>query len=119
MNLRTGSAVESRPALDWKDAAALFDALSRSGRIAVFRSVLQAGRSGVSPTDVMAELRMTGSALSFHLRALTEVGLIRSEAGSRRADAVRPILLSANLETIEALISLLRTGASATDRAAR
>lgn len=99
-------------AVDWKLAPALFEALARPGRIAVFRRVLEAGEEGVSPAELLAALRMTGSALTFHLRALSDVRLIRTKAGERRPDGVRTIVVSADLDTIAGLIRLLRTGTS-------
>lgn len=55
----------------------LLEHLARPGRLALFRSVLQAGPEGVSREILVRRLRTTGSALTFHLRALAEVGLIQ------------------------------------------
>jgi ArsR family transcriptional regulator, arsenate/arsenite/antimonite-responsive transcriptional repressor len=96
--------------VDWKLAPALFEALARPGRIAVFRLVMEAGEGGISPAELLTALRMTGSALTFHLRALSDVRLIRTQAGERRPDGVRTILVTADVDTIAGLANLLRTG---------
>lgn len=55
----------------------MLEHLARPGRLALFRSVLRAGPGGVSRDTLVRRLRTTGSALTFHLRALAEVGLIQ------------------------------------------
>jgi DNA-binding transcriptional ArsR family regulator len=87
---------------------ALFEALSRPGRLAVFRAVLQAGPEGTTPAELVRRLGTTGSALTFHLRALSEVGLVRAAVTPGRwSDGPRPVVLTASLDALDALSAQL------------
>jgi DNA-binding transcriptional ArsR family regulator len=68
-------------AADWPSALAVFDALSRQGRMAVFRCVVRSGEEGVDTPALLRELRTTGSALTLHLRCLADAGLIHARGG--------------------------------------
>lgn len=81
------------------DLIAVFDALSRPGRLAVFRSVVRAADEGLDASALARELRTTGSALTLHLRRLSEAGLIRHCGRGRFvADLGRLRLVLATLE---------------------
>lgn len=72
-----GTATGSR----WPEVLAVFDALSRQGRLAVFRSIVRSGNDGVDALALTRELHTTGSALTLHLRRLADAGLIRPRGG--------------------------------------
>jgi DNA-binding MarR family transcriptional regulator len=95
-------------AIDWKQALGLFDALAGPGRMAIFRAVLEAGAAGLSPPELISRLGMTGSAVTLHLRGLSDVGLIRIESGDRRSDRARTVVIRADLDTLDGLVALLR-----------
>ena len=58
-------------------------ALAQSSRLAVFRALVVAGRSGRTPTDLATALALTAPALSFHLKELLHAGLITQEREGR------------------------------------
>jgi DNA-binding transcriptional ArsR family regulator len=107
---RGGPSPPARPAVDWKQAVAFLGALAHPGRSAVFRLLLEAGEAGVSTGELTGALRMTGSALTFHLRVLADAELIRAQPAARRARDGRATLLTADFEKVEGLIALLRSG---------
>ena len=91
----------------WAEAMAVFEALSRPGRLAVFRAILQAGADGTTPAELVRRLGTTGSALTFHLRALSDVGLIRATTVGRWSDGSRPVVLTGSLDALDALATRL------------
>jgi DNA-binding transcriptional ArsR family regulator len=58
-------------------------ALAQEHRLALFRLLVQAGEQGMSAGAIADALGVPNSSLSFHLAALTKVGLIRPERQSR------------------------------------
>lgn len=107
MRGRTQGPLEAPGQEPWSAAMALFEALSRPGRLAVFRAILQAGPEGTTPAELVRRLGTTGSALTFHLRALSEVGLVRAASAGRWADGSRPVVLTASLDALDALSTRL------------
>ncbi len=76
-------------------------ALAQTTRLSLFRRLLKQGRSGTRAQDLACQLGISGTALSFHLKALLRSGLIegRAEAGDVRYFAV----VAATRELIESL----------------
>jgi arsenate reductase len=62
-------------------AAQTFTALGQATRLELMRLLLAAGPNGLAPGELVERLGVPGSTLSFHLRALDQVGLI---AATRR-----------------------------------
>ena len=58
-------------------------ALSQALRLRVFRLLVQAGPQGLTPSALAQSLEVTPSALSFHLKELTQAGLLTQERASR------------------------------------
>jgi ArsR family transcriptional regulator, arsenate/arsenite/antimonite-responsive transcriptional repressor len=58
-------------------------ALAQPQRLRAFRSLVQAGPEGLTPGALSAQLGVTPSALSFHLKELTHAGLIEPEPRGR------------------------------------
>lgn len=82
------------PSLLSEDAALqALAALAQAQRLRVFRALVQAGRSGLTPGVLAAMLDVPASSLSFHLKELLHAGLAQVEQQGRsltyRADFSR------------------------------
>lgn len=51
-------------------------ALAQESRLAIFRSLVQAGPQGLCPGDIGARLKLAPATLSFHLKELSNAGLL-------------------------------------------
>lgn len=58
-------------------------ALAQPVRLQVFRALVIAGRQGMTPSTMAEGLAMPPSSLSFHLKELTNAGLVTQERASR------------------------------------
>jgi ArsR family transcriptional regulator len=58
-------------------------ALAQPIRLQVFRALVVAGPLGMTPSTMAEGLGISSSALSFHLKELTNAGLITQERASR------------------------------------
>lgn len=58
-------------------------ALAQPQRLRTFRALVVAGPDGLTPGAIATQLGVTPSALSFHLKELTNAGLIASEPRGR------------------------------------
>lgn len=66
-----------------KTAVRALAALAQEGRLRIFRALVVAGTSGITP-GVMAEaLDMAAATLSFHLKELMNAGLVGQERQGR------------------------------------
>ena len=67
------------------EAAALkaFGALSNESRLRLVKCLVEAGPNGLSAGDIAEKIGAAPSRASFHLAALSEAGLVRSERESR------------------------------------
>jgi len=76
-------------------------ALAHEARLAVFRLLVEAGQGGL-PAGVIAEmLGIAPSALTFHLKELTNAGMLVQRPDGRR------IHYSANFDSMNGLIAYL------------
>ena len=79
--------------MDQQAALAIFESLSSSVRLDVFRLLVKAGPKGVVAGEIASALDIAPSSLSFHLRTLTQSGLLQVEQEGRfqryRADLSR------------------------------
>ncbi|MEW6464338.1 MAG: metalloregulator ArsR/SmtB family transcription factor [Pseudomonadota bacterium] len=66
------------------DAVAALAALAHPQRLRAFRALVQAGQQGLSAGALGARLGLAPSALSFHLKGLSQAGLIHGEARGRQ-----------------------------------
>ena len=75
--------------------------LAQSSRLLIFKALVQAGRDGLQPTALAAQLGIPANTLSFHLKGLLSAGLITQERCGRalfyRADFERMAALLAYL----------------------
>jgi ArsR family transcriptional regulator len=64
-------------------AVARRGALAQETRLAIFRLLVQKGPEGLCAGDVQARLKLPAPTLSFHLKELTNAGLLRPRQDGR------------------------------------
>ncbi|CAI08964.1 ArsR/SmtB family transcription factor [Aromatoleum aromaticum] len=69
--------------MDQKSALAVFESLSSGVRLDVFRLLVKAEPTGVVAGEIASALDVAPSSLSFHLRTLTQAGLLTVEQEGR------------------------------------
>lgn len=84
-----------------KDAVAALAALAQSSRLAVFRTLVQAGPAGLSAGKVAELTGIAPSSLSFHLKEISHAGLADSRQDGRF------VIYTARFETMNALLGYL------------
>ncbi len=87
--------------MDTKAAVQALAALAQDSRLEVFRLLVQAGPEGLPAGDIAARLGIPPSTLSFHVKALSQAGLIESRSKSRF------IYYFANFAAMNSLIAFL------------
>lgn len=87
-------------------------ALSQENRLAIFRLLVQAGKDGRIVGDIAEELRVANATLSFHLKELTNAGLIKARQEGRY------IYYSANYAQMNGLLGFLTENCCAGDSTA-
>lgn len=65
------------------DVVRALSALAQQTRLQIFRQLVVAGSQGMTPTRLVEALSLQGTALSFHLKELTNAGLITQERDGR------------------------------------
>lgn len=58
-------------------------ALAQEVRLRVFRTLVVAGKNGLTPGVILEKLGMTPALLSFHLKELVQAGLVSQERQGR------------------------------------
>jgi DNA-binding transcriptional ArsR family regulator len=76
-------------------------ALAQPVRLQVFRALVVAGPSGMTPSTMAEGLGISPSSLSFHLKELTNAGLVTQERASRN------LIYRAVFEQMNALLGYL------------
>jgi ArsR family transcriptional regulator len=76
-------------------------ALAHPSRLEVFRLLVKRGPEGYAPGDLGERLDVPGPTLSFHLKELTQAGLIESRREGRY------LYYSASMENMNSLVSFL------------
>jgi DNA-binding transcriptional ArsR family regulator len=84
-----------------KDVIESLAALAQDSRLAVFRLLVKRGPDGFAAGEVGERLKIPGPTLSFHLKALSQAGLVRTRKESRF------IYYSANFDRMNALVGYL------------
>lgn len=87
--------------MDTKNAISALAALAQESRLAVYRLLVQAGPSGMSPGKIGEQLDIPPSSLSFHLKELAHAGLITSTQQGRY------LIYAANFDAMNGLIGFL------------
>jgi len=76
-------------------------ALAQSSRLAIYRLLVQRGPEGFAAGDIAEHLGIPGPTLSFHLKALTQAGLVAVRRESRH------LYYSASFDRMNALLAYL------------
>lgn len=87
--------------MDTKAAVRSLAALAQDSRLEVFRLLVQAGPEGLAAGDIAERLGMPGSTLSFHVKTLSQAGLVEPRQESRF------IYYSARFDAMNDLIAFL------------
>lgn len=69
--------------MEHQDAVKALGALAQASRLQVFRSLVVAGREGLTPGAIAASLEVPAATLSFHLKELAHAGLVTQERNGR------------------------------------
>ncbi len=83
------------------EAAATLGALAHPMRLRIFRSLVVAGRGGMTPGAMVEALGLPNATLSFHLKELTRTGLTSSERASRH------LVYRADFDRVNGLLGFL------------
>jgi DNA-binding transcriptional ArsR family regulator len=83
------------------DAAARLEALGSPTRLKIYRALVRAGHAGMPVGRLGEKLKVAGSTMSYHLKALVAVGLI-----SQKRDGVT-LVCHANYDTMQGLVDFL------------
>ena len=59
-------------------------ALAQASRLQIFRALVVAGDTGMSPGELAEQLQVLPNTLSFHLKELMNAGLVTQERDGRR-----------------------------------
>ena len=87
--------------MDTRTAVRSLAALAHDSRLEVFRVLVQAGPEGLAAGEIADRLRIPASTLSFHVKALSQAGLVESRQESRY------IYYSARYSAVNELIEFL------------
>ncbi|MBA4141957.1 MAG: metalloregulator ArsR/SmtB family transcription factor [Nitrosospira sp.] len=84
-----------------KHVIVALSALAQESRLAVYRALVEAGRSGLSAGKIGERTGISPSSLSFHLKELSHAGLVSARPEGRF------IFYTANFATMNELLSFL------------
>jgi len=65
------------------DAVTTLTALAQEHRLAIFRLLVQQGPEGLAASEIAARIGLAAPTLSFHLKSLSQAGLIRARQEGR------------------------------------
>lgn len=91
------------------DAVEALSALAQESRLDVFRLLVRKGAKGMAAGELSDHFGLPPATMSFHLKELTNAGLIASRRESRS------IIYSANYEQMQALLNFLVENCCAED----
>ena len=91
------------------DALKALSALAQAQRLRVFRALVQAGSSGLTPGVLAVMLDLPTSSLSFHLKELSHAQLVQVEQQGRS------LIYRADFSRMTALLSFLTENCCAAD----
>ena len=94
-----------------KSAVTLLSSIAQEARLDIFRALVQAGVTGLSAGSVAEKLGIPNSTLSFHLKELSQAGLVSSRQESRF------IYYSANYQAMNNLLVYLTENCCAGEKA--
>ena len=99
--MKKAQLIESVDVLDEDLAVKSLAALAQAQRLRAFRALVVAGPDGLTPGVIAEQLGITPSALSFHLKELSQAGLVSSEARGRH------LIYRAEFSRMNALLAYL------------
>lgn len=76
-------------------------ALAQETRLGIYRLLVAAGPEGVAAGAIAGKLELPPATLSFHLKELSQAGLVRSRQHGRF------VIYAANFDTMTGLVSFL------------
>lgn len=87
--------------MESKTAVQAFGALAQPTRLAVYRLLVTSGPEGLAAGTIAEKLDLPPATLSFHLKDLSQAGLVRSRQEGRS------IIYTANFDTMLDLVAFL------------
>jgi DNA-binding transcriptional ArsR family regulator len=66
-----------------KDAIQILAALAQATRLDIYRLLMQKGADGFPATEIAAKLGIPNATLSFHVKGLTQAGLVSARQDGR------------------------------------
>lgn len=78
-----------------------FGALAQETRLGIYRLLVTAGPEGMAAGAIAEKLDLPPATLSFHLKELSQAGLVRSKQEGRF------VIYAANFDTMNSLVSFL------------
>lgn len=69
--------------MESNDVVRALAALAQASRLDIFRALVQAGPTGLTPGELSAQLEVAGNTLSFHLKELMHADLVSQERVGR------------------------------------
>ena len=87
--------------MEQNEAVISLAALAHDVRLRVFRLLVVAGRTGLTPGAITEACDVPSTSLSFHLKELTRAGLIRQERSGRH------LIYHAEFERMNGLLGFL------------
>ena len=87
--------------MEEKDVVRSLAALAQPARLQAFRALVVAGQEGLTPGALAEALGLPASTLSFHLKELTNAGLVSQERDGRN------LIYRAAFEQMNALLAYL------------
>lgn len=79
----------------------LLSSLAHESRLAIYRLLVDAGPTGITPGEISVSISMPAATLSFHLKELRNAGLILQKKRGRS------INYSANYQSMDSLMQFL------------
>ena len=93
-------------------AVKLLSALAQESRLGVFRMLVQKGPEGLSAGEIAERLKVAPNALSFHLKELSNAGLVKSKQEGRF------VIYSPDFRAMNALLGYLTANCCSGSKAA-
>lgn len=87
--------------METKAVVTALAALAQDSRLAIFRTLIQAGPAGLAAGKISEFTGIAPSSLSFHLKELAHAGMVDSR------QAGRFVIYTANFSTMNALLGFL------------
>jgi len=95
--------------MEAKSVVRALGALAQESRLAVYRLLVQQGPTGIAAGEIAATLGLAPATLSFHLKELSNAGLVKSLQQGRF------VFYSADFEAMNSLLAYLTENCCAAD----